>query len=41
MLTIEQIMELDKKRMEEEKEMKRRKQKEEYEKKMKPFIDLI
>jgi molecular chaperone GrpE (heat shock protein) len=40
-LTLEQIMEMDKKQMEKEKEMKKKKQKEDFEKKMMPIIDLI
>lgn len=40
-LTIEEIMAQDKIKMKKEKELKKKKQKEEYEKMMKPIIDLI
>lgn len=40
-LTIEEIMAQDKKKMQKEKELKKKKQKEEYEKMMKPIIDLL
>jgi len=40
-LTMEEIMALDKKKMEQDKKMRKQKQKEEYDKKMKPIIDMI